>query len=59
MGDLLVEAMIRYAGTGAYGDHYADGRPGGWPIEAAAWNQARRVLADELERAFQGKVPTP
>ncbi len=44
----VTDAMARYAGLNAAGDHYLDPRLDGWVQDPAAWDQARRLLAAEI-----------
>jgi len=44
--------LCRWAGSAAWGEHFLDGRPGGWVTNPAAWSLARRLLAQELIAAM-------
>jgi len=44
----IVNAMVRYGGLEAAGDHYLDPRLGGWIHDARLWEEARRLLAEEI-----------
>ena len=56
----IAEDMAPYGGTASYGEHFLDGRPGGWVSDPSAWAMARRLMADELVsalRAIEGEPP--
>ena len=44
----IVNAMVRYGGLEAAGDHYLDPRLGGWVHDGRQWEEARRLLAEEI-----------
>jgi len=44
----VINAMIRYGGQEAAGDHYLDPRLGGWVHDGRLWEEARRLLAVEI-----------
>jgi hypothetical protein len=44
----VIDAMARYGGLDAAGDHYLDPRLDGWVQDAATWDAARAVLAAEI-----------
>jgi len=44
LGETLVPAL----GAETYGLHFADGGKPGWIANSAAWDMARRIMADEL-----------
>ncbi len=52
----VTNAMVRYAGLDAVGDHYLDPRLDGWVKEAATWRMARRMLAEEVQSAVHPGV---
>ena len=49
----IIDAMARYAGLQAVGDNYQDVRLGGWVQDAATWQMARRLLAEEVQAVVQ------
>jgi len=49
----LIDAMVRYAGLAAAGDHYLDARLDGWVQDAELWTLARRILAEEVQQAVK------
>jgi len=44
----VIDAMVRYGGQEAAGDHYLDPRLGGWVHDGRSWEEARRLLAVEI-----------
>ncbi len=42
-------AMVRYAGQVAGGDHYLDPRLDGWTTDGESWRMLRRLLAEEIQ----------
>lgn len=44
----IINSLVRYGGVEACGDHYLDPRLGGWEHSPAAWETARRMLAEEI-----------
>ena len=56
---LLAESLVKFAGTDAFGDHFADGMAGGIVADREAWTLARRLAGDELARAIHGEQPEP
>lgn len=50
IADRVLSSIIRYVGTGAFDAHYGDGSRIGWPMEARAFDAARRVMAEEMLR---------
>jgi len=46
--DALRNALVAYAGTGAYRTHYANGRSVGWAEDMAQYDRAREVMLDAL-----------
>ncbi|HET6427155.1 MAG TPA: hypothetical protein VFJ30_02010 [Phycisphaerae bacterium] len=51
IADAVIEAMARYAGLHAAGDHYLDPLLDGWVTDPAAWEMGRRILAEEIQFA--------
>ena len=51
VASLLANAIARYAGQSATGDNYQDVRLDGWVRDAAAWQLADRILAEEVVAA--------
>lgn len=51
---LIAEDLVTFAGVDAYGEHWLDGRPGGWVRDPAAWELARRLMARELIDVVEG-----
>ncbi len=47
----VMDALTRYAGLQAVGDHYLDPRLDGWVQDPKAWILARRLLAEEVQAA--------
>ncbi|MDY6914547.1 MAG: DUF4091 domain-containing protein [Planctomycetota bacterium] len=47
----IIDAMTRYAGLASVGDNYLDPRLDGWVQDPAAWEMARRLLAEEVQVA--------
>jgi hypothetical protein len=45
----VISALTHYGGQGASGDHYLDPRLDGWVQDPAAWQIARRLLAEEIQ----------
>ncbi len=56
--DHIVRAMVRYGGLAAGGERYLDPRLDGWVQDGEAWEQARRLLADEIVLALRGEEAT-
>lgn len=52
IANILTGSLVRYAGLDAAGDHYLDPRLEGYVREAAAWELARKLLAEEIEAAI-------
>ncbi|MCD4822994.1 MAG: DUF4091 domain-containing protein [Phycisphaerae bacterium] len=52
----IVNAMVRYAGMDAIGDHYLDPRINGWIQQGETWHDARRMLAIEVTQAIHTKI---
>ncbi len=52
----VVNAMVRYAGRQATGDHYLDVRLGGWIKQGPLWRVARQILAREVVSAIHPEV---
>ncbi|MFQ5589722.1 MAG: hypothetical protein ACE5HE_01035, partial [Phycisphaerae bacterium] len=46
----LVGSLCPYAGADAYRTHFADGRTVGWPDDVGLFDDARRIMANELIR---------
>jgi hypothetical protein len=59
LADALINAMVRYAGLDAVGDHYQDPRIGGWVGDGALWIDAHRMLLDEVDAAIHPSPLTP
>ena len=55
VADLVAQALFAFGGAGAYGEHYLDGRAGGWTRDPAMWRLGRQLLAMELKRAASGE----
>ena len=53
LADAIVHSMTRYAGRRAAGDNYLDPRLDGWVQDAATWQLARRLLAEEVQAAVR------
>ena len=53
---VILNAMVRYGGLDAAGDHYMDPRIGGWVGEGETWIQTRRLLADEVQSIVRPKA---
>lgn len=53
IADVVLGSMVRYAGLEAAGDHYLDPRLEGYVHDGAAWERARRLLAEEIVSAIQ------
>lgn len=51
IADAIANTLIRHAGTDAAGEHFIDARLDGWPEDAATWQEAGRLLADEVRLA--------
>ena len=47
----VINAMVRYGGREAVGDNYLDVRLDGWVGDVATWQEARRLLAEEVQAA--------
>ena len=45
----VINALVRYGGLEASGDHYLDPRLGGWVHDGRQWEIARRLLAEEIQ----------
>lgn len=50
----ILNAMVRYGGRQASGDHYLDARLDGWVQDPLTWQMARKLLAEELHAAVMG-----
>ena len=51
MARAITNAMVRYAGLAAAGDHYLDPRLNGWVRDPATWRMVRRILTTEVQSA--------
>jgi hypothetical protein len=56
--DALAQALLRYAGLDAAGSNYLDPRLAGWVRDPRAWQQARRILAQEVADAVAPDLPS-
>jgi hypothetical protein len=54
IADEILSALVRYAGLAAAGDNYLDGRLEGIEQDAAVWQLARTLMAEELQRVIRG-----
>jgi len=52
----LSNALARYGGLAAAGDHYLDPRLDGWEHDGAAWELARRILAEEVQAVVRPEL---
>ncbi len=52
VADAMIRTMVHYAGAGAAGDHYQDGRLDGWVRAGPPWLWARKLLAEEVFAAI-------
>lgn len=52
LAEMIVNAMVHYAGLDAVGDNYLDPRIGGWVQDGELWIRARRMLAEEIAAAI-------
>ncbi len=53
----LTRALAAYAGTEAYGTHFADGMPIGFTADATMFDLARTIMANELiKRVWVGRT---
>ena len=50
---LIAGVLVRYGGTGCYGEHLLDPREQGWVSQPWAWMLARRLMARELMAAME------
>lgn len=51
----LMDAMARYAGLDATGDHYLDPRLRGWVKDGKTWRMAQKLLAEEVLAAVHAE----
>ena len=56
---IAIDALVRYAGRDAAGDHVLDPRLDGWAQRAVLWQEARRILAEEVELAVHPDRASP
>jgi len=54
MDELLAESLVPLAGSLAFGRYYAEGLTGEVVTEPALWHAAKRLMAEELQRAMVG-----
>ena len=54
----IINAMVRYAGLDAVGDHYLDPRLDGWIRDGATWRLARKILAKEVLAVIHPTSPS-
>ncbi|MCK5114820.1 MAG: hypothetical protein KAR11_08680, partial [Phycisphaerae bacterium] len=52
----IINAMVRYAGSDAAGDHYLDPRGNGWISSGQLWIEARRLMGTEIQDADDSKT---
>jgi len=55
----LAQSLAPYGGSDAYRTHFADGKPAGWPGDSAAFETARRIMAEELMSRSKAEQPAP
>ncbi|MCH8967033.1 MAG: DUF4091 domain-containing protein [Planctomycetes bacterium] len=53
----LRRSLAPIGGSDAYCTHFADGQPIAWPHDPRMFEQARRIMADELINAAQAALP--
>lgn len=55
----VVDMMVRYGGLAAAGDNYLDARIDGWVADSPTWNNARDLLAEEINQAISQTPADP
>lgn len=58
IADDVSASLVRYGGIQASGDNYLDARLDGWVQDAATWEIARRLLAEEIQAAIHPHYST-
>lgn len=53
VAELIAADLFAFGGTGCFGEHLLDSRPGGWVPQASAWSLARSLMARELTEAIK------
>lgn len=48
VAQIIAGDLFAYGGAACYGEHFLDGRGGGWVSDASAWSLARRLMAREI-----------
>lgn len=59
IAESVTNSLTRYAGLAAAGDNYLDPRMDGWVQDAATWQLARRLLAEEVQAAVNPSAAAP
>lgn len=54
----ILNAMARYAGLDAAGDHRLDARIDGWGKDGSTWIEARKLMTEEVLQALHPKPST-
>ncbi|UCD30255.1 MAG: DUF4091 domain-containing protein [Planctomycetota bacterium] len=50
---LIATDLFSYGGTGCIGEHFLDGRSGGWVTDTGPWSLARKLIGQEVVEAIQ------
>ncbi len=57
VGSTLCDSLVPYAGADAYRTHFGDGKRIGWPRDTGLFDDARKIMAEELTGSTPQTAP--